>query len=137
MFIVVSRGFYSCLLALRKTLFGNYKLITVTPHNMLPSLVLSNALELRHGRACGTRLFAPPFFPVGRPPKPVRHDVPGSPAVVGLADAHHLQWPVIVCQTVHGPFWTLQHRASGCSNDCNRARVLTGVCGAIARMPCI
>jgi hypothetical protein len=97
-----------------------------SPHNMLPSLVLSNALalELRHGHmpaGHGNPLLFFILFSMGRPPKLVQYDALCWPAVAGLAYALHLQWPVTTIKV----YLVL---SPGCSSDRQAAK---------ARQPCI
>ena len=88
--------------------------------------MLSIALELRHGHGFARHSGPLPIYSMGRPPKPVQHDV-----------QVHLQWPVWMTpftrvsnrpplhsarQTEPGLFWTLHQRAPG--NVCDRARTL-------------
>jgi hypothetical protein len=86
-------------------------LIIVTPNHMLPSLVLSNALEVRHGHGhVGHGGPLPHFFQRASPPSPSN-----------TMSQVHLQWPVLLMHfTCNGrlPFvkpYTVHSRR--CSNE--------------------
>lgn len=96
------------------------------PHNILPSLVLSNALalKLRHGH--GHAGHGGPFFFFERA-------CPQSPS--GTMSYVDLHGRLPSRQSVHGPFSRLQRRAPSCDRE--RDGVTATVAAAKARQPCI